>query len=145
MNIKEKQRWSALIKSQFEQLRSDVGGYDSRESYDEEIAAEVKRLGIESRASAIKKKRAELEKAEQELSLDVKKKLKIEIGECGCHESFERVIKNHVSKKVQESRKRKKDDLYKQERKLLAKLELASTEKEIVAIAKEAGLIEAAR
>jgi hypothetical protein len=143
MNSKERERWLKLIRSQFADKRDKLREIGRNEEIENWVAAKISSMKLTPKLNKIKAAKAAVQKLEQTLAVEVKNHLGIEVDDdsCGCHESVEFILNQYGSKQLAKLRSERHEALGKDERHLLAQVELAETSEDIAKIAKKAGLL----
>ena len=149
MNERDKKRASELIRSEFHSRRKSLDG----DATTEEIASEVDKLAAEA---GIKNDIAKLAKAMQvvhelkeSLSLRAtalrgkRSKKSRRYDSCECGEAYDEVLEEIAESRIKERKQTEKKitQLLADERKLLAKIEVATSTADIKAVMKTAGLL----
>lgn len=141
VTLADRQRVIRLIDSLYSDKFDDIPHRVSEDECDDEVEKLVKTIGLGPHLQKIEKLESQIKQLQREASSLVNKYMgKPSDNACSCTD-FKRVLESIAHTKAQEKLKSERNLLLAEKRKLLARVEVASTSEQMEKVLKDAGLL----
>ena len=149
MNINDRRRIEALVKSEFAAKREAIAVEPTSAEIENEMDAILTKHKLRDKANKLTEARAVVESLDKQLSIAVAALRKSKVKKrgrydgCECHDDYLETLREVAKANILTTREtdRKKTILAAKERKLLTMIEVAKSVDDLQKIVKEAGLI----
>jgi hypothetical protein len=141
VTLADRQRVIRLIDSLYSDKFNDLPCTVSEDECDDEVEKLVKTIGLGPHLQKIEKLESQIKQLEREASVLVNKYMnKPSDDACSCTD-FKRVLESIAHTKAQKKLRSERDLLHAEKRKLLARVEVATTSDQMEKVLKDAGLL----